>query len=78
MKKLIVAPLVALALAHPSIAAAPQFQTAAPIAYMEDLSSGAVLYNKGGDQRMPPVHFDATRHLARVCILDGPRRERPA
>ena len=32
MKKLIVAPLVAIALAHPSIAAAPQFQTAAPIA----------------------------------------------
>ena len=37
MKKLIVAPLVAIALAHQSIAAAPQFQTAAPIAYMEDL-----------------------------------------
>lgn len=65
MKKLIVAPLVALALAHPSIAAAPQlastasqggqFQTAAPIAYMEDLSSGAVLFARDADRRMPPA-----------------------
>ncbi|MBC3942380.1 D-alanyl-D-alanine carboxypeptidase family protein [Sphingomonas albertensis] len=55
MKKLIVAPLVAIALAHPSIAAAPQFQTAAPIAYMEDLSSGAVLFARDADRRMPPA-----------------------
>ncbi len=55
MKKLIVAPFVALALSHPSVAAAPQFQTAAPIAYMEDLSSGAVLFARDADRRMPPA-----------------------
>jgi D-alanyl-D-alanine carboxypeptidase (penicillin-binding protein 5/6) len=55
MKKLIVAPLAAIALAHPSIAAAPQFQAAAPIAYMEDLSSGAVLFSRDADRRMPPA-----------------------
>jgi D-alanyl-D-alanine carboxypeptidase (penicillin-binding protein 5/6) len=55
MKKLIVAPLAAIALAHPSIAAAPHFQAAAPIAYMEDLSSGAVLFSRDADRRMPPA-----------------------
>jgi D-alanyl-D-alanine carboxypeptidase (penicillin-binding protein 5/6) len=55
MKTLIAAPLVALMLANPSVAAAPQFQTAAPIAYMEDLSSGAVLYARDADRRMPPA-----------------------
>ncbi len=55
MKTLIAAPLVALILANPSVAAAPQFQTAAPIAYMEDLSSGAVLYARDADRRMPPA-----------------------
>ncbi len=55
MKTLIAAPLIALMLANPSVAAAPQFQTAAPIAYMEDLSSGAVLYARDADRRMPPA-----------------------
>lgn len=55
MKKLIVAPLAVIALAVPSIAAAPQFQTAAPIAYMEDLSSGAVLFQRDAERRMPPA-----------------------
>ncbi len=55
MKTLIAAPLVALMLANPSVAAAPQFQTAAPIAYMEDLSSGAVLFARDADRRMPPA-----------------------
>jgi serine-type D-Ala-D-Ala carboxypeptidase (penicillin-binding protein 5/6) len=36
-------------------AAAPQFQTPAPIAYLVDLSSGAVLYSKNADQRIPPA-----------------------
>ncbi len=53
--KLIAAPFAVLALATPSIAAAPQFQTAAPIAYMEDLSSGAVLFARDADRRMPPA-----------------------
>jgi D-alanyl-D-alanine carboxypeptidase (penicillin-binding protein 5/6) len=55
MKKLIAAPFVALALAYPSIAAAPQFDTPAPIAYMEDLSTGAVLFARDADRRMPPA-----------------------
>ena len=36
-------------------AAAPPFDTAAPIAYMKDLSSGAVLYARDADRRMPPA-----------------------
>ena len=55
MKTLIAAPLIALMLANPSVAAAPQFQTAAPIAYMEDLSSGSVLYARDAERRMPPA-----------------------
>ncbi|XHR99649.1 D-alanyl-D-alanine carboxypeptidase [Sphingomonas sp. DBB INV C78] len=42
-------------LAVPAPAAAPPFQTDAPVAYMKDLSSGAVLYAKDADRRMPPA-----------------------
>lgn len=55
MKKLLTALLVTVSLATPSIAAAPPFQTAAPVAFIEDLSSGAVLYAKDADRRMPPA-----------------------
>ena len=55
MKKLIVAPLTAALLVHPSMAAAPQFQTSAPVAYIEDLSSGAVLFQRDANRRMPPA-----------------------
>ena len=55
MHKFLVAPLLITALAMPSVAAAPQFQTAAPIAFMEDLSSGAVLFQRDADRRMPPA-----------------------
>jgi D-alanyl-D-alanine carboxypeptidase (penicillin-binding protein 5/6) len=47
-----------LALALPLLAltaAAPVFDTPAPVAYMEDLSSGAVLMAKDADRRMPPA-----------------------
>ncbi len=44
-----------IALASPSLAAAPTFQTAAPVAYMWDASSGAELYAKDADRRMPPA-----------------------
>ena len=47
-RRIAIAPLAMIALATPSIAAAPQFQTSAPIAYMEDLSSGAVLAFRAG------------------------------
>src|SRR6478609_11167618 len=36
-------------------AAAPQFETEAKYAYLIDLSSGAVLYEKNADVRMPPA-----------------------
>ena len=36
-------------------AAAPPFDTPAPVAYMKDLSSGAILYAKDADRRMPPA-----------------------
>src|SRR4051795_6395036 len=36
-------------------AAAPQFETPAKVAYLIDLSSGAVLYEKNADVRMPPA-----------------------
>ena len=55
MHKFIAAPLLVSALAVPSMAAAPQFQGTAPIAYMQDLSTGAVLFARDADRRMPPA-----------------------
>jgi D-alanyl-D-alanine carboxypeptidase (penicillin-binding protein 5/6) len=43
------------AFAAPAAASAPPFDTPAPVAYMVDLSSGAVLYAKDADRRMPPA-----------------------
>ena len=55
MKKLLAASFLAIAAALPTNAAGPPFETPAPIAYMEDLSSGAVLYAKDADRRIPPA-----------------------
>jgi len=44
-----------LSLAHAAIAAAPPFDTSAPIAFMQDMNSGAILYSKSPDQQMPPA-----------------------
>ena len=46
---------IAIANAAPVLAAPPPFETSAAVAYMKDLSSGAVLYNKNADQQMPPA-----------------------
>lgn len=54
MKKLALA-LVLAAVAIPSQAAAPPFDTPAPIAFMQDLSTGAVLFQRDPDRRMPPA-----------------------
>lgn len=54
MKKLIAAPILAL-VAFPATASAPVFDTPAPVAYMEDLSSGAILFARDADRRMPPA-----------------------
>jgi D-alanyl-D-alanine carboxypeptidase (penicillin-binding protein 5/6) len=42
-------------IATAAAAQAPQFDTPAPIAYLIDLSSGAVLFEKNADQRIPPA-----------------------
>ena len=39
----------------PATAAAPPYETPAPVAYMVDLSSGAELYSRNPDQRIPPA-----------------------
>jgi len=56
MKKFAVALLLAASLiATPVFAAQPPFSTPAPVAYLQDLSSGAILYAKDADRRMPPA-----------------------
>lgn len=43
------------AIAWPTTAQTPPFTTPAPVAFIQDLSSGAVLYAKDADRRMPPA-----------------------
>ncbi len=45
---------VAIAATCPAVAA-PDYQTPAPVAYLQDMSSGAILYAKDADRRMPPA-----------------------
>ncbi|HEX8307457.1 MAG TPA: D-alanyl-D-alanine carboxypeptidase family protein [Allosphingosinicella sp.] len=61
------------AAALPAAAAAPPLETAAPVAYMVDLSSGAVLYAKDPDRRIPPASMAKmmTTHLAFHMIKRG-------
>ena len=63
----------AAALAMPAGAAAPPYETPATIAYMVDLSSGAVLYAKDPDRRMPPASMAKmmTTHVAFDLIRRG-------
>ena len=64
---------VSAAIALPAAAAAPPFDTVAPIAFMIDLSSGAVLYAKDADRRVPPASMAKmmTTHLAFHQIKRG-------
>lgn len=52
---------------------APPFETVAPVAFMEDLSSGAVLYDKKADMRMPPASMAKmmTAYVAFDLIKQG-------
>ncbi len=61
------------ALTLPATAAAPPFDTPAPVAFMKDLSSGAVLYAKDPDRRIPPASMAKmmTTHLAFHLIKQG-------
>lgn len=55
MRKIALSSIAAIAIATPGIAAAPPFETPAPVAFMTDLSSGATLFAKDADRRMPPA-----------------------
>ena len=55
MKSLALSSFALILLAAPSMAAAPPFETPAPVAFMKDLSSGAILYSKDADRRIPPA-----------------------
>ncbi len=61
------------AIALPATASAPPFETSAPIAYMIDLSSGAVLYDKDSARRIPPASMAKmmTTHVAFDLIEKG-------
>ncbi|HEV2745812.1 MAG TPA: D-alanyl-D-alanine carboxypeptidase family protein [Allosphingosinicella sp.] len=73
MRKLLYSGLATTALAFPASAAAPPFETPAPVAYMVDLSSGAVLYSKDPDRRIPPASMAKmmTTHLAFHLVKKG-------
>ncbi|MEZ5656003.1 MAG: D-alanyl-D-alanine carboxypeptidase family protein [Sphingobium sp.] len=66
------ASLIALTLS-PVAASAPSYDTSAPIAYMKDLSSGAVLLDKNGEKRIPPASMAKmmTAHVAFRLIQMG-------
>src|SRR5438445_1710279 len=54
-RKVLIASAASVLLATIAPAAAPQFDTPAKVAYLIDLSSGATLYAKNPDARMPPA-----------------------
>jgi D-alanyl-D-alanine carboxypeptidase (penicillin-binding protein 5/6) len=60
-------------LVSPAVAQAPPFETPAPVAYMVDLSSGAVLFAKDADRRMPPASMAKimTVHVAFDLLKSG-------
>ncbi|HEX5183703.1 MAG TPA: D-alanyl-D-alanine carboxypeptidase family protein [Allosphingosinicella sp.] len=64
------------ALAIPATAAAPPYDTQAKVAYMIDLSSGAILYEKNADMHMPPASLAKmmTVHVAFGMIKRGEHR----
>jgi D-alanyl-D-alanine carboxypeptidase (penicillin-binding protein 5/6) len=63
----------AFSISLPATAAAPPFETAANVAFMVDVSSGAVLYAKNADLRIPPASMAKmmTAHLALNMIKAG-------
>ncbi|MGJ3649779.1 D-alanyl-D-alanine carboxypeptidase family protein [Sphingomonas sp. GlSt437] len=55
MKTLALLPAFTFLATSAATAAPPPFDTPAPVAFMEDVTSGAVLYAKDADRRMPPA-----------------------
>lgn len=45
----------ALGLSTCAVSARPQYESAAPVAYLVDMTSGAVLFEKGAQRRIPPA-----------------------
>jgi D-alanyl-D-alanine carboxypeptidase (penicillin-binding protein 5/6) len=62
-----------IALALPATAKAPPFDTPAQVAFMIDVSSGATLYAKDADRRIPPASMAKmmTAHIAFNLIKEG-------
>jgi len=54
-RALVFATTAAILIASAAPAAAPQFDTTAPIAYLIDLNSGAILFSRDADRRFPPA-----------------------
>lgn len=73
MKKLIAAALLVTVSATPLVASAPSYDSGAPIAFMQDMSSGAILYDKDGDKRIPPASMAKmmTTHVIFRLIQQG-------
>jgi D-alanyl-D-alanine carboxypeptidase (penicillin-binding protein 5/6) len=76
MRKFLIISALGSAIALPAVAAAPPFKTSARYAYLIDLSSGAVLYAKDADVRMPPASMAKmmTVHIAFNLIKKGERK----
>ena len=57
-------------------AATPSYNSTAPVAYMIDLASGRVLYDRDSNRRMPPASMAKmmTAHVAFKLIKDGKLR----
>lgn len=73
MKKFLLTAAAIMTAIAPTAAQTPPFETAAPVAFMEDLSSGAVLYAKDADRRMPPASMAKmmTAYVAFDLIKQG-------
>lgn len=69
-------PLLSTMLAGAAEAKAPSYDSAAPIAYMVDLASGRVLYDRNGEKEMPPASLAKmmTVHVAFKLIKQGKLR----
>lgn len=73
MKKLAAAALLLSLSTSPLAARAPSYDSGAPIAFMKDLSSGAILFDRDADKRMPPASMAKmmTVHVAFLMIQRG-------
>jgi D-alanyl-D-alanine carboxypeptidase (penicillin-binding protein 5/6) len=76
MRKTLILLASGLTIALPAAAAPPPFETEAKVAYLIDLSSGAVLYAKNADVRMPPASMAKmmTVHVAFNMIRKSEHR----